>query len=98
MKESISIQVQIANRTYSLKVSTDEEKGVQQVSESINKRLAELQKSHGIKDPQDTLAMLLLQIASEQLNRKLVPETEVQDSLKRINALNEKAGKYITSL
>ena len=98
MKESISIQVTVANRTYSLKMSAEEEKGIQKASVFINERLTELQKSHGIKDPQDMLAMLALQLAAENLNGKLVSETEGQESLTRINALNDKASAYLNSL
>lgn len=98
MKESISIQVQIANRSYSIKVSAEEEKRIQQAATMINERLAELQKSHGIKDPQDMLAMHSLQTISEQINRKLVSETEGQESLNRLNALNEKVGAYVNSI
>ena len=98
MKESISIQVQIANRTYSLKVSPDEEKGIQKAAVLINERLSELQKNHGVKDGHDSLAMLTLQLASENLNGKSVSESEGKETLQRLNALQEKVGTYINSL
>ena len=98
MKESISIQVQIANRTYSLKVSPDEEKGIQKAAALINERLSELQKNHGVKDGHDSLAMLTLQLASENLNGKSVSESEGKETLQRLNALQEKVGTYINSL
>ena len=98
MKETISIQVQIANRTYSLKVSPDEEKGIQKAASLINDRLSELQKNHGVKDAHDSLAMLSLQLASEQLNGKSVSESVEKESLQRLNALQEKVGTYVNSL
>ena len=98
MKESISIQVQIANRTYSLKVSPDEEKGINKAAALINERLTELQKNHGVKDAHDSLAMLALQLASEQLNGKSVSESEGKENLQRLNVLQEKVGTYVNSL
>ena len=98
MKETISIQVQIANRTYTLKVNPGEEAGVQETAAFISERLAELQKNHGIKDPQDMLAMFALQYTSEQLKRISLSATEEKDGMQRIKMLQDKLGTYINSI
>lgn len=98
MKENISIQVQIANRTYSIKVSPEEVAGVQNTVKFISERLEELQKNHAIKDPQDMLAMFALQYTSEQLKRKSVSEADEQEGIQRVKVLQDKLGKYISSL
>lgn len=98
MKETISIQVQIANRTYALKVSPGEEAGVQETAAFIGERLSELQKNHGIKDPQDMLAMFALQFTSEQFKKKSLSETEEKDGMQRLKVLQDKLGTYINSI
>ncbi len=98
MKENISIQVQIANRTYAIKVNPEEEAGVQATAKFISERLDELQKNHGIKDPQDMLAMFALQYTAEQLKRKSKAESEEEEGMHRVKILQEKLGDYINSL
>lgn len=98
MKETISKQVQIANRNYALKINPDEALGFDQATDFISLRLSDLQKNQGIKDTQDLLAMLVLQLASEQLKRKTVSEDEEQENAKRIKALQLRLGTYMSSL
>ncbi len=98
MEENSSITIQIANRSYSLKINPSEETVIQEAAAFISQRLAVLQQSHGIKDHQDMLAMFALQYATEQLKRKSTSETEQNEGLQRIEMLQEKLGSYINSI
>ncbi len=67
MGELLSIKVSIANRTYPLRITHDEQEKVLQAAENINKRIKDFEDNYAVKDKQDLLAMSALQFASEAL-------------------------------
>ncbi len=64
----ISIKINIAGRTYPIKVEKGRESLVKKAAEQINVKIAELQKSYAVKDTQDLLAMAALQLFSQNLH------------------------------
>lgn len=67
MGELLSLKVSIANRTYPLRITHDEQEKVMQAAENINKRIKDFEDNYAVKDKQDLLAMSALQFASEAL-------------------------------
>ena len=70
MGELQSIKVSIANRTYPLRITAEEQEKVLQAAENINKRIKEFEENYAVKDKQDLLAMCALQFASEAMGQK----------------------------
>ena len=68
MGELLSVKVSIANRTYPLRITKDEEEKVVLAASSVNKRIKEFEDNYAVKDKQDLLAMCSLQFASEALD------------------------------
>lgn len=58
----LHIKVNIASRTYPLTVSSDEEEEVRKAAQFINDKLKTLGNSFAVKDKQDLLAMLALEL------------------------------------
>jgi cell division protein ZapA len=65
-----SIDVTIAGRAFPLKVTDEEESMVLRVTEEINEKVRNLQKTYQQKDKQDCLSMALLTYAVENAKLK----------------------------
>lgn len=66
--ETVNINVQIADRTYPLKVLKTEEQTLQRAVQLVNSKIAEYKNTFEGKDKQDYLSMCLLNFAVEYLN------------------------------
>lgn len=85
MGELLSVKVSIANRTYPLRITKEEEEKVIQAAQSVNKCIKEFEDSYAVKDKQDLLAMSSLQFASEAMgHQKKV--TKPQDNSEQIKS------------
>ena len=62
----LHIKVNIASRTYPLTVSSDEEEEVRKAAQFINDKIKTLESSFAVKDKQDLLAMLALELTLEK--------------------------------
>ncbi len=86
----ISIKINIADRVYPLKVSTDEEEIIRRAAKLINDSLKEYQDKYAVRDKQDLLSMAVLQYATASLKaeRKVTTEdTEVADGVQKLDKL-----------
>lgn len=64
----ISIELEIANRKYPLRINNSEAIHVQKAAELINQKLKELEKTYSVRDIQDLFAMTALQIATQLID------------------------------
>ena len=62
-----SVNINIAGRSYPVKVDSAEEAFVHEASALINKRVSQLEKGFVVKDKQDLLALTALQFATQYL-------------------------------
>lgn len=84
----LHIKVNIASRTYPLTVSDDEEEEVRKAAQFINEKIKTLESGFAVKDKQDLLAMLALELTLEKGHGK---EKALEESLEqRINDLNQR--------
>ena len=65
MDDKLSIKVTIANRQYPLRIQRSEEEGIRKSAKMINERIKEYEQNYAVSDPQDLLAMCVLQFANE---------------------------------
>ena len=68
--EELSIKVNIADRFYPLTIGEHEEETVRKAAKLINDKLKHLQQHFAVKDKQDMLSMISLEIATELLTMK----------------------------
>jgi cell division protein ZapA len=85
MGELLSVKVSIANRTYPLRITAEEQEKVLRAAETINKRIRDFEEAYAVKDKQDLLAMAALHYANEAMGQdksdsseKLVKEVSDQ--------------------
>ena len=73
---SLSIKINIANRTYPLTINRNAEENIRKSVKKIEERLKFYEKNYAISDRQDLLAMCLIEIASklESLNDNAIKD------------------------
>lgn len=74
---SLSIKINIANRTYPLTINRNAEENIRKSVKKIEERLKFYEKNYAIKDRQDLLAMCLIEIASKL---ESVNDTTIKDN------------------
>lgn len=91
MGELLSVKVSIANRSYPLRITKEEQEKVLRAAENINKRIKDFEDNYAVKDKQDLLAMCALQFASEAMGSKQSTveqnKKEVQENISFLNLL-----------
>ncbi len=63
----ISIKINIADRVYPLRVTTEEEEIIRHAAKLVNEKIKELQDNYAVRDKQDLLSMSVLQFATAML-------------------------------
>lgn len=92
--DELSIKVNIADRFYPLRIKPEQEEPVRKAARLINDKLKNLQQEFAVKDKQDLLSMIALEIATELLalqSSGLIEDkglsqqlTEIQELLKDV--------------
>ena len=97
MGELLSVKVSIANRTYPLRITKEEEEKVLQAAQSVNKCIKEFEDSYAVKDKQDLLAMCALQFASEAMgqHKKGFKQQDNNQLIKEIDDLSSVIDQYL---
>ncbi len=73
----VSVKVEIAGGLYPLRIKSEDERNVRQAVELINQKISELERTYGVKDKKDVLAMVALQLVSELYKQKNTAEQEL---------------------
>ena len=85
----LSIKIKIADRDYPMKVEQHEEQGLRLAGKIVNERLREFQKSFGIDDKQDLLAMVVFETMVEKIKLEGGNSKESTDMTERLQRLNQ---------
>lgn len=73
----VSVKVEIAGGLYPLKIKSEDERVVNEAVKLINQKISEFERNYGIKDKNDVLAMVMLQLISELQKQKNTAEEEL---------------------
>ncbi len=90
----ISIEIQIADRRYPLRIAPTEEKILRQAEEELKQKLNYWQSQVSIKENQDYLALALLNMLVEDIKTRKDKETKLAFVHTKVNSMN----KHIESL
>jgi cell division protein ZapA len=95
MNDLIPVNVTIADRTYRVRLSPDEEEVVRSSVKLINDKIAEFKQLYAGKDVQDYISMVLLWFATEQTKpgNNVVAATE--DTIKKLNHIDAMLNKLL---
>lgn len=94
-QSNLTIQVQIGNRSYPLTVAVEEQENVLKAAEKINSELKAFEEKYKIKDQQDLLAMISLQITSEQMKHAVKNDQITGEVTKGLVSLNQLVTDYL---
>jgi cell division protein ZapA len=92
MQNLIPINLVVGDRTYRIKINSNDEEQVRKMAKKLNDQLSEFRSQYAGKDMQDYLAMVLLSLVTEQQTGKQaesIPESLEQ--LNRIETLIDRA-------
>ena len=87
--DKFAININIAGRSYRLKVDNEEEEHVRAAATAINKKIDEFSGNYAFKDKQDLLAMTAISFVSELMKNKSESETNAMISIDKLNEINE---------
>lgn len=89
MAKETSLKITIGNRTYPLKVQSNEEPMLLEAMNQIAEKIKEYESSYAVRDQQDLLAMSCLHFATQYLIQKNQADKvqgNMLDSLKQWNS------------
>jgi cell division protein ZapA (FtsZ GTPase activity inhibitor) len=92
----ISIKINIADRVYPLKISTEEEEVVRRAAKLINDRIKEYQENYAVKDKQDLLSMCVLHYASAAIRAEKKASNEDTDVAEKVYQLDSLLNDFFT--
>ena len=95
MSEKLKIKISIADRVYPLTVDPSQEEGLRSASKKIDVTIKQFEQNYAVRDKQDVLAMCALQFASQVEQKKIEKATIEDDSLVKLENLNNLLGKYL---
>lgn len=81
--EHISINVEVAERSYRLKIKPDEERYVRAAAHFVQRQLSKLKKEYTFRDDQDGLVFVTLDAATE-LARYNARDKSEEESLEQV--------------
>ena len=95
MSEKLKIKISIADRIYPLTVEPNQEEGLRSASKKIDVMMKQFEQNYAVRDKQDVLAMCALQFASQVEQKQIDKTTIQQDTLIKLENLNELLGEYL---
>ncbi len=87
--DKFAININIAGRSYRLKVDSKEEEHVRAATTAINKKIDEFSGNYAFKDKQDLLAMTAISFVSELMKNKVESESSAMISIDKLNEIND---------
>lgn len=84
----ISIKINIADRVYPLRVTTEEEEIIRYAAKLINEKIKELQDNYSVRDKQDLLSMCVLQYATGMIKAEKAAQSTDVDLEQSIHELD----------
>ena len=94
MSKTVSIQIQIANKSYPLKVKEDQVEILQRAASKVAEQLKAYQTSFNLKEPQDILAMCALQQAADIITASNNRDQKEQELANELNKLSKMVSAF----
>lgn len=94
MKDEVSIKIKIADRVFPIKVSTQEEYYVRKAVKNLDQKIKTYRSRYGINEYKDVLAMISLELATEQAKLKDKEWLEDDGITDKIDEIDEKLNVY----
>lgn len=92
--DELSIKVDVAGRIYPLTIAREDEEFVRKMARKINDDMKFLQDNYAVKDKQDLLAMIALQLATDTTKKEAKQEVP-EDLQKDLESLDKMLDSYL---
>jgi cell division protein ZapA len=93
MDEKLSINVNVAERLYPLKIDRDDEEKIRRAAKLINDKVILYKQRYSDKDVQDYLAMAALQFVIKLIECE--DKTDTSEFISELNDMDEWLGSFI---
>jgi cell division protein ZapA len=97
MSELIPVNIMIADRSYRLKITADEEELVRKTGKIINEKIMEFKNDFAGKDMQDYVSMALLWFATEQ-NKAGAEMIKLKETAEKLSSFEKHLDKAIEEI
>lgn len=90
MKDDVSIKVKIADRIFPIKVSAQEEEHVRKAVKELDQKIKDIRNQYGVKDYKDILAMIALELSTDNIKFKTkqsVEDSGISDQIDELDSL-----------
>ncbi len=94
MEELIPVNILIGDRTYRLRIGSEDEEMLRKMVKLINDKIIEFKTSFAGKDMQDFVAMVLIWFATEQ-NKSLNEKMEIKETSEKLSLMEEMIDKVL---
>ncbi|MFM7016754.1 MAG: cell division protein ZapA [Bacteroidota bacterium] len=94
MSKTVSIQIQIANKSYPLKVKEEQVEVLQAAAKKVAEQLKNYQTSFNLKEPQDILAMCALQQAADIITASSNRDKKEREIITELSKLSEMVNAF----
>ena len=93
MEDRLSINVNIADRYYPLKIDSADEEKIRKAAKLINEKVLQYKQRYTDKDVQDFLAMAALQYVTKYV--ELEKKNDIVPFLESVKELNEELSEFL---
>jgi len=93
MDDKLSININIANRNYPMKIDRGEEEMIRKAAKIINEKILKYRQRYSSTDYQDVMAMTALQFVVQNLN--LEKEKDVSPVVEKLEIFNDLITQYL---
>ena len=95
MDDFLKININIAQRTYPMKIRRSEEEKIRKAAKVIDERILQYQSRYKDKDHQDFLAMSALQFVIQLL--ETMDKNDVNPFIEQVREINDQLTEYLTT-
>jgi cell division protein ZapA len=93
MEDKLSININIADRMYPLRIDRNEEEGIRRAARMINDRIAQYKQKYVSKDLQDCLAMATLQFVIQKFDTE--KRVDISPLVEELEEMNDYLGEVL---
>lgn len=93
MEEKLSINLNIADRRYPLRIERVDEEKIRKAAKIINERVAQYQQRYANKDSQDCLSMATLQFVIQNL--EVDQRNDLSPMVEQLEEMNDSLAEYL---
>ena len=90
----ISINVNIAERIYPLRINIEEEENIRKAAKLINQKIKEYKENYSVKDGQDVLAMCSLEFVVDKIKAESSNLVEDNGLSERLFDIDQKLSEF----